>query len=404
MINQPLRIAALPLLASLLALAALIVPLRAVDPTLQTNPDTVMDTTPSQTPLPPVPNNNTVLTFDDEFKGGALDETKWNKWYPWPVIINGEAQNYILDAFAFLPEGGLRIRADHHPFLGQKYTSGSLTTCGTFSQAYGYFEMKAKLPKGKGFWPAFWIFPPENSKQGGAEIDVMEVLTKDPNVVHMTLHSSDPATGKPAGRGVEFKGPDFTDDYHSYAVSWRPHEVIWLIDGVERSRIAGTVIPSVPEYMLVNMAMGGWGGPVDPNISFPAYMDVKYVRVYQYKDLPPVPPRALDLGKTSVTPSTVHPGESIAIQIPITAGQADLPPMLARVYVTDFYGKKYLNESDVQFPGLSAGGKSSLDGTYTIPATLPPGIYTVALKLECPTNQTLSGFVGCLSRFVIAQP
>ena len=375
---------------------------RADDPTLQTSAGAVMDSSPSLTPLPPVPNANTVLTFEDDFKGGSLDEAKWNKWYPWPVVINRELQNYVLDAIGFSPQGGLRIRADRRPFLGQQYTSGSITTNGTFAQAYGYFEMKAKLPKGKGFWPAFWIMPPEQAKIGGAEIDVMEALMEDPHTVHTTLHSTDPATGKPAGKGAAFTGPDFSSDYHSFAVSWRPNDLVWLIDGVERFHIAGSVVPTVPEYLLINLAIGGaWPKPPDASTPFPSYMDVQSVKVYQYKDIPPVAPLRIDLGRTTVKPDRVHPGESISIKIPILAGQVDLPPMLARIYVTDFYGEKYLNESDVQFPGLTAGTKSTLDGQYSIPPDLSPGVYTVALKLECPTDKELGGFVGCLYRFTV---
>ncbi len=144
------------------------------------------------------------------------------------------------------------------------------------------------MPKGRGFWPAFWIFPPELNKQGGAEIDVFEILMHQPDVIHTTLHSTDPKTGKAAGIGHEYHGPDTSDGYHTYAVSWRPKDLVWLVDGKEVFRVAGDLVPTAPEYMLLNVAIGGaWPPPPDSSTPFPSYMDIKYVKVYQYKDLPP---------------------------------------------------------------------------------------------------------------------
>jgi beta-glucanase (GH16 family) len=383
------------------------------DPTLQNQAATPIDTSPSPTPVVPAPNANTTLTFDDEFgpvpageegkRIVELDTTKWNRWYPWPVVINHELQAYVPDAFAFLPDGGLRIVADKRTFMEQKYTSGSITTFGKFTQAYGYFEMKAKLPKGQGFWPAFWIMPPELNKTGGAEIDVMEALDQDPYTVHTTLHSTDPHTGQPAGMGHETKTPDLTADYHTYAVSWRPKDLVWLFDGKEVFRIAGDLVPSVPEYMLVNLAIGGaWPKPPNAATPFPSYMDLKYVRVYQFKDLPPVDPPPLALNGTTVTSDPARPGETIEIATSLTAGKTDVPPLLVRLYVTDFPGKKFLTEQDTNLPATPAGATVPVAGKWAVPRDLPPGVYTIAIKIECPSDPKLGGYVGCLCRFTVS--
>jgi len=395
------------LFLSAVVLLGLIVPLRSADdPTLETNPETRIDTTPSRTPLAPVPNANTVLTFHEEFKDDTLDTAKWNKWYSWPPIINKELQDYVPDAFELLPGGGLRIRAEKRLSHGQAYTSGALTTLGSFSQVYGYFEMKAKLPKGRGLWPAFWLLPPpETSKlHGGSEIDVMETLMHEPEIVHLTLHATDPATGKKAGKGFPWKGPDdLTQGYHLYALSWRPGDLVWLVDGVERFHISGKLVPSVPEYLLVNLAVGGsWPGAPDDKTVFPAYMDIAYIRAYQYKDLVPVSPQRFALGKATVTPEVVHAGESITVRLPLRADGLALPPMLARLYVTDYYGKDYRHETDVEIPAIPENGQAMIEGQCPVPTDFAPGTYTVSIKVECPTDKKLAGFVGIIYRFTVA--
>ncbi len=126
-----MKIQSLPtrLILSSLVLAACLSQSRADDPTLQRG-ETAIDTSPSPVRVQPAPNDNTVLTFEDEFTDGKIDSSRWNKWYPWPVVINRELQAYVLDAFEPLDGGGLRIREDKRPFLDQKYTAGSITTAG----------------------------------------------------------------------------------------------------------------------------------------------------------------------------------------------------------------------------------------------------------------------------------
>src|SRR5271156_3748622 len=100
------------------------------------------------------------LTFDDEFDGPSLDAAKWVPHYNYSAIINHELQAYVPDALP-ISNGILSITARHEPGeqggRTQPYRSGAMTTYGKFSQEYGYFEVRCKLPHGKGFWPAFWL-------------------------------------------------------------------------------------------------------------------------------------------------------------------------------------------------------------------------------------------------------
>ncbi|WP_334164268.1 glycoside hydrolase family 16 protein [Phenylobacterium sp.] len=183
-----------------------------------------------------------------------------------------------LDPFA-VRGGVLEIRADKVPppladrLGGFRYTSGLITTQPSFSQTYGYFEMRAKLPRGKGVWPAFWLLPTDLSWP--PEIDIMESVG-DPSKVYMTLHSN----------AVKAEGTEVAvspDDFHTYAVSWTRENVVWFVDGREVKRMPTPADMHKPMYMLANIALGGdWAGQPDASTPFPARMQIDYIRAYRF--------------------------------------------------------------------------------------------------------------------------
>ncbi len=132
------------------------------------------------------------LTFNDEFNGTQLDLTKWNTTYMWggtgqrTLPGNNEMEVYRDDQFEEA-NGVLRIRADKKDTVWAgatyHYASGVITTYQKFAQQYGYFEMRAKLPKGKGLWPAFWML--DNRAVWPPEIDMLEVLGDAPSNPHI---------------------------------------------------------------------------------------------------------------------------------------------------------------------------------------------------------------------------
>jgi beta-glucanase (GH16 family) len=142
-------------------------------------------------------------------------------------------------------------------------------------------EMRAKVPKGKGLWPAFWALPPEG--KWPPEIDVMEVLGHQTNTVHLHYHYND-STGTHRNSGGAYTGPDLAADWHTYAVSWEPGAIRWYVDGVER-RAAFTdarYIAAEPMYLLLNLQVGGsWPGSPDVTTPFPSDFEIDYVRIYQ---------------------------------------------------------------------------------------------------------------------------
>lgn len=182
-----------------------------------------------------------------------------------------------LNPFA-VSNGVLTITADRaSPALtrelgGFGYTSGLITTQPSFSQTYGYFEMRARLPAGKGVWPAFWLLPMDLSWP--PEIDVMESVG-DPSKVYVTYHSNAAKL-----EGVELRVAP--DAFHVYAVSWTAKDVIWFIDGKEVRRAPTPADMHKPMYMLANVALGGdWAGRPDASTPFPAQLEIDYIRAYR---------------------------------------------------------------------------------------------------------------------------
>lgn len=219
------------------------------------------------------------LTFHDEFDGAKLDTRKWIDSYPDGVRThsNNEQQYYATDGYE-VGKGKLRLIGLKRAMGGMPYTSGMISSYGKFAQQYGWFEIRAKFPKGKGFWPAFWLLPP--TKDWPPEIDVLEILGHETDRVYMTNHWRT-ADGKHEGKGDSYKGPDFAADYHTFAIDWEPDSITWYVDGKERYRTTEH-IPAEPMYLLANLAVGGdWPGMPDATTVFPGVMEIDYIRVYK---------------------------------------------------------------------------------------------------------------------------
>jgi beta-glucanase (GH16 family) len=221
------------------------------------------------------------LTFNDEFtQQSNLNSSKWNTFYHWgpAVIINQEAQFYSPNSFSFC-DNFVSLVGQKASAFGQAYTSGVMTTQHKFSQLYGYFEIKARMPIGKGLWPAFWMLP-QNAPGGSlsTEMDILEILSGNPNTIYLTYHHN--ATTNPQ---AVYIGSEMSDgQFHTYGFEWNPSIMIWYIDGVARFNVTHD-IPNVPCYILLNLAIGGpWGGLPNATTPWPSSMDVSYVRAFQY--------------------------------------------------------------------------------------------------------------------------
>jgi beta-glucanase (GH16 family) len=241
-------------------------------------------TTPSQStsvpassdPQPSGVDGNWRLIFQDEFDGSALDSSVWNTAFPWgststttPALIY-RAQNVSV------ADGALQLTAQRETHLGYPYTSGIVTTYKKFNYQYGFLEIRALVPGGRGLWPAFWSLPANG--QTTPEIDTMEILGGSPNSAQLHYHY-----GQGIDNGTEASGPDFTAGWHTYAVDWEPDAITWYIDGEKQHEFTQrSAIAALPMYLIANLQVGGWPGRPDSTTPFPATYQIDYVRVWQH--------------------------------------------------------------------------------------------------------------------------
>jgi len=239
----------------------------------------------------------TQLVFSDEFSGAAGSRVDTGKWTLDPGTgQNGEQEYYTNgDNAAMDGQGHLVMTARRETVGGRDYTSHRMNTGGKFTFQYGRVEARIKVPKGQGFWPAFWMmgadFLTGRPWPYNGEIDIMEVLGKDTFTSYSTLHA--PMYNGGGGYGQSYKAAgnaDLSADFHVWAAEWDSMGIKFFLDNtqvfyasretVENTR--GAWIFDHPFYLILNLAVGGdWPGAVDGTTPFPSQMLVDYVRVYQ---------------------------------------------------------------------------------------------------------------------------
>jgi beta-glucanase (GH16 family) len=243
------------------------------------------------------------LVWSDEFNyNGLPDSSRWNYDVGGHGWGNNEKQFYKEKSLenSSVKDGLLHITALKKDFEKSNYTSSKLTTYQRFALQYGKIEVMAKLPRGKGTWPAIWMLPVslrENRERWPlcGEIDIMEHVGKNPNFIHTSLHSDlyNHIKGTQITHFEKFQ--DVFDAFHKYAIEWTAESIKFLIDDNlffeafkgQDGRIASNEgWPfDKPFYLILNLAIGGnWGGEIDDSI-FPAEMQIDYVRMYQKSDL-----------------------------------------------------------------------------------------------------------------------
>jgi beta-glucanase (GH16 family) len=259
-------------------------------------------------------------SFHDDFDQHPLSTGRWTPHYAggaaWPearywggdgsdfkrkTSWNGEQQIYVdpryggratiplgLDPFR-VQDGVLSIVATRTPpalksvLFDNEYISGILTTQSSFTQKYGYFEIRAKLPVGTGVWPAFWML----ADDGGwpPEVDVLEGRGQRPGDLVMTTHWRSPASGLVQSCGFDFTRPDAATAFHDYGVLWTRERLIYYID---RKPVSDIQVPPgyvAPMYMIVNLAMGskffGGVGFVDGQTPDRVAFEIDRISAYQ---------------------------------------------------------------------------------------------------------------------------
>ena len=243
--------------------------------------------------------------WSDEFEGPAgasFDRTKWVADTGGHGFGNEERQFYTTrtENVALDGDGHLVITALPEPAVSTydcwygscRYTSTRLKTKGLFEQAYGRLEARIRVPRGQGIWPAFWMLGENIDSVGwpqSGEIDIMENIGREPAIVHGTLHGPGYSGADGISGADTLTSGAWADDFHVFAVAWKPNEIRWLVDGREYHRLTPADLPAGaawvfdrPFFFLLNVAVGGrWPGDPDSSTTFPQQMVVDYVRAYR---------------------------------------------------------------------------------------------------------------------------
>jgi len=256
------------------------------------------------------------LVFNDEFDGDSLDKSKWITWFPYSATGNDSCEfcrthgdlvdQVYLDSNVVVSNGTLKLIARKQTatwFTATRdYTSGMIQS--RFTCMYGKFEIRCKIPYGEGFIPAFWLFGGGH----GTEIDDFEIGCQNPDYPHMGCGVWD--NGKNTGYGANYRGVDYSKDFHVFSLEWEPFYLIFRIDEIEVFRItrlltlSGDAVtwccvdrgvyteqPCFPKgenntpNIIANLGVGnsktaGTGAP-DNNTVFPSQFEIDYIRVYQ---------------------------------------------------------------------------------------------------------------------------
>lgn len=231
------------------------------------------------------------LEWSDEFNGAALDRTKWVTETGGHGWGNNEMQFYTgRPENMRLEDGHLVIEARKEAWQGKDYTSARLKTAGLKETQYGRYEARIKVPKGQGIWPAFWMLGANIGQVGwpkSGEIDIMEIIGKEPANSYGTLHGPGYSGEHAFSRANALDGAEYGDDFHVFAVEWEPKQIRWYRDGIHfhtatPDAVKGEWVFEHPFFVLLNLAVGGyWPGYPDASTPFPRRMLVDYVRVYR---------------------------------------------------------------------------------------------------------------------------
>lgn len=227
------------------------------------------------------------VLFADTFSAGRLDRSHWRPCHWWAengcTLKGNDELEWYVPGQVRVRGGRLHLVAKRSPAganLPLPYVSGMVTTgpgergAPAFAFTYGRAEIRARVPTGRGLWPAFWLLPA--SRESKPEIDVLELYGSEPRTVRMHLHYR--RGSKVAHEGKYWSG--LTPGWHRFAIDWRPGRLTWLVDGVARWRVSSDDVPSEPMYLVLNLAVGGTGpGPPDRSTSLPASFAIDWVKV-----------------------------------------------------------------------------------------------------------------------------
>jgi len=240
------------------------------------------------------------LVFEDNFLGIELNSSFWSKNYHEGFPHGGHTHNhrgYMTEENVYVSNGILCIKAlnETHPdapppeftynqWMEYNFTTGAITTYSKMQFKYGYIEARMKMPKSKGFWPAFWTLPSE----GGwpPEIDIHEFLSSHETRFSGAYHWGEDWEHLHSHGQFFWVGSDLSNEFHLYGLEWTPDHLSWYFDGKQVGRYfsdSNAIAELGPQYVLINLAIGGWEDDPDSTTIWPAFYETDYVRLWQLK-------------------------------------------------------------------------------------------------------------------------
>ena len=264
---------------------------------------TVDSTTDAETPPVAVRSDVDVLleshtlVFSDEFNAVTLSADKWNTSFQWGPdrVIQNELQYYVdtqeepdfgYDPFVMTGNELVITSVQTPPDLsaaanGQAYLSGTITSQGLFDFQYGYAEVRAKLPEGRGFWPGFWMLGTEFVDLK-PQLYAMENRGDNGALVYHRYNYTNADGEFIASDLYRTPGEDFINEFHTYGVQWTEDAITWYVDGNAVQTLSDTQIAAQDMYLILNLTVGGWLPEApDETTVFPGEYAIDYVRVYQ---------------------------------------------------------------------------------------------------------------------------
>lgn len=221
-----------------------------------------------------------VETFSETFDGSELSYPKWVPHDPWGHERNREGQAYVPEAIE-VRDGAARITARRqlakYDGRQREFTSGMMTTQGSFAQMYGRFEIRCRAASGKGLQSRFWLMPVPSGEIPA--IDIYDVVGSDAAKALFGNTWGDERTERSFTGSYDVG--DLSAGFHIIAIDWDESRIVWTVDGKERFR-STTGVPHQPMYLAVSLAVGGAQAKYpDQSAPFPAVFEIDYVRVSQ---------------------------------------------------------------------------------------------------------------------------
>jgi beta-glucanase (GH16 family) len=241
---------------------------------------------------PASPTAGLSLAFNATFPGSTLNGSTWQTCYPWGLngsvpgctnFGNPQEEEWYLPSQDQVSGGALHMVASETPTLGTSqagspetypYTSGMVTTYGSFSLKYGYVQVVARIPGGTGTWPTLWLLPTARTSSGWVwppEIDIMQNFGSS-NTISCNLLWGSSSSPQDSYEWVSSPA-DLTSGWHTYGLLWKPGALYWYLDGKVVDSYLGKAVPSQPMYFLANLAING---PAASGAS----MDLQSVQIY----------------------------------------------------------------------------------------------------------------------------